>query len=270
MISLPLLKQTTRSNWKLLLILATVPCLFLTMVTAVFTAETLEAMKGMLAPGVLPEALTKMMSAQMDLTALSLTGILSTQFFGMLAVIFPMIYCIIVGNKLIASQVDRGSMAYILATPTERNQVTRTQALYLVGSLLVMFCLIGTIGIGAAAIFQPGQLNVREFLILDLGAFLLAFAIGSITFFASCFFNLSKNSVALGAGVPLAFFVFNLIASMGDSLKGFKYLTLMTLFDTKAIVKGGAFIPQFAALALIGIALYATGIVVFKKKDLPL
>ena len=55
----------------------------------------------------------------------------------------------------------------------------------------------------------------------------------------SCIFNLSKNYMALGAGIPLAFFLFHMMAQVSDSLKGIKYLTLNSLFDTHAILNGG-------------------------------
>jgi ABC-2 type transport system permease protein len=268
MISVPLLKQTIKSNGVLFLIFALVPCLFLSIVMGIYTTKTADAMKAILSSGALPQAMLQMVGSQIN--NLSLTGMLATQFFQMLAVLFPMIYVIIVGNKLIADRVDRGDMAYILSTPTRRNQVTFTQALYLFGSLIVMFGLFAGAGLVAAAIFQPGVLVIKSFLVLDLGAFLLAFATSGITFASSCIYNLSKNSLALGAGLPLTFFVCNLLAMMGDNLKVFKYFTLQTLYDTNKILAGSGYARQLAILAIIGAGLYAIGMIVFREKDLPL
>jgi ABC-2 type transport system permease protein len=268
MISIPLLKQTIKSNGVLFLIFTLVPCIFLTIVMLVYTTKTADAMQSILNSGALPPAMLQMIGSQMN--NLSLNGMLATQFFQMLAIIFPMIYLIIVGNKLIADRIDRGDMAYILSTPTRRNQVTLTQALYLLGSLVVMFGLIGGVGLAAAALFQPGVLVIKSYLLMDLGAFLLAFAVSGITFASSCTFNLSKNSLALGAGLPLTFFVCNLVASMGDNLKVFKYFTLQTLFNTNNILTGSGFALQFMILAVVGIGLYALGMIIFRKKDLPL
>lgn len=268
MISTPLLKQTIKSNGVLFLIFTLVPCIFLSIVMGIYTAQTADAMKAVLNSGTLPPAMLQMIGTQIN--NLSLNGMLATQFYQMLAIIFPMIYLIIVGNKLIADRIDRGDMAYILSTPTRRNQVTLTQALYLFGSLVVMFGLFAGVGLATASMFQPGVLVVKSFLLLDLGAFLLAFAISGITFASSCTFNLSKNSLALGAGLPLTFFVCNLVAKMGDNLKVFKYFTLQTLFNTDNILAGSGYVLQFVILALIGVALYVLGMIVFRKKDLPL
>ena len=265
---MPLLKQTIKSNRVLFLIFTVVPSIFLSLTLMIYTTQTANAMKAILTSNALPPAMMQMVGSQ--LSNLTLNGMMATQFFQMLAILFPMIYVIIVGNKLIADRIDRGDMAYILSTPTKRNKVTLTQALYLIGSLVVMFAVFAIAGLIAVAIFQPGVLEVKSFLLLDLGAFLLAFAISGITYAASCIFNLSKNSLAVGAGLPLTFFVSNLLAKMGTNLQGFKYITLQTLYDTDKILSGSGYAWQLTILAVIGIALYALGMIIFRKKDLPL
>ena len=143
-------------------------------------------------------------------------------------------------NSLVAAQVDRGSMAYLLSTPTKRSIVVGTQATYLITAIIVMFAIVTTVGVVAIQIFQSDtDVSITSFLLLNLGLFLLMFATSSISFLFSCIFNLSKNSLAFGAGIPLAFFLFQLIGQVSESLEEIKYLSLNTLFDTKAILNGG-------------------------------
>ena len=112
--------------------------------------------------------------------------------------------------------------------------------------------------------------NVNDYIMLNLGLFLLMFAISGISFMFSCIFNLSKNYMALGAGIPIAFFLFAMMSQVSESLENIKYFTLNTLFDTQAILNGGDYAIQFTVLAIVGIVLYSIGIYVFNKKDLPL
>lgn len=112
--------------------------------------------------------------------------------------------------------------------------------------------------------------NVNDYVIINLGLFLLMFATSGITFMFSCIFNTSKNYMAFGAGIPLAFFLFHMMAQVSESLKGLKYLSLNTLFDTQAILNGGNYKIEFIILAVVGIVFYAIGMRVFKEKDLPL
>jgi len=79
-----------------------------------------------------------------------------------------------------------------------------------------------------------------------------------------------QNSLALGAGIPIAFLVLEIMSQASSDLENLKYLSLNTLFDPSSITGGGTFIPQFVILAALGSVLYLIGIKVFKEKDLPL
>ncbi|MDR1355678.1 MAG: ABC-2 transporter permease [Propionibacteriaceae bacterium] len=473
-------KQTLASNWKLWGIFTAIMAILSAMVIAVYDPKIIQNMMNMLEdiPGI-----ADMIGDRMD--TMSLLAMLGQSFYSMQGVILALIFIIMTANTLVASQVDRGSMAYLLSTPIKRTKVVRTQALYLISSVFAMFLAVTIVGLftvqiahhglwgtnytkdikaaaailnlddaaveddltlilsnedalkagadaryiaedvyrvylnqkltsraydaaaavlgvdgdtvradltlirnnaaaldGAAKVFgldsavyatmldqsiaqnslsdeqskemqskflagisaaaeilnvdaadlatdmgqikaNPkaltaaadsaalipatafpqgtpatviteqneaaflgiinGQLandeisldngidfNVKDYLMLNLGIFLLMFAIGGISFLFSCVFNLSKNSLALGAGIPIAFFIFQIMSQVGTSLEGFKYLSLNTLFDPNSITGGGTFWPQFAVLAALGVTLYAVGIKVFKEKDLPL
>jgi len=86
----------------------------------------------------------------------------------------------------------------------------------------------------------------------------------------SCIFNLSKHALALGGGIPLAFFIFDLMAQVSEDLEWFQFLTMNTLFDTSLILDGGGFGVHFIVLLIIGVVLYGIGIRTFVRKDLPL
>lgn len=109
-----------------------------------------------------------------------------------------------------------------------------------------------------------------DFLMMNVGILLLMFAVSGISFLASCIFNLSKYSLALGAGLPFAFLVLNLMSTVNTTLEPLKFFSLMTLFDTQQIMSAGTYVPQFVILGVIGIVLYVFGIRLFKRKDLPL
>ena len=108
------------------------------------------------------------------------------------------------------------------------------------------------------------------FLMMILGFLLLMLAVSGISFLASCTFNLSKHSLALGAGLPFAFLILNLLSTVNDTLEPLKFFSLMTLFDTERIMRGLLYAPQFVALGVLTVILYVFAIRVFKRKDLPL
>lgn len=261
MLNKAVFKQTLKSNIKLWLIFTIVMSVLSAVMVAVFDPKTISGVSDMVKGTPLAEMLGNT----------SFLGMLAQTFFSIHGVLLPLIYIIMTANSLIAAQVDRGSMAYLLSTPTKRSAVVGTQAGYLVLSLVAMFLIVTIVGFGSIRIFQGDiDYSAKDFLMLNVGLFLLMFATSSISFLFSCVFNLSKNSLALGAGIPIAFFLFKLVSQADTSLEGLKYATLNALFDTNAILNGDGYAIEFAVLAAVGIVLYAIGIRVFQAKDLPL
>lgn len=261
MFSSAIFKQTLKGNLKLWIIFTVITSVMLAAMIAVFEPTTISSVTDM----VKDTALANMLHNT------SFNGMLASTFYSLHGVLLPVIFIILTANSLIALQIDRGSMAYLLSTPTKRSTVVRTQALYLITALVTMFVIVTGVGLGAIRIFQAdSDISISTFLLLNAGLFLLIFATSGISFFFSCLFNLSKNSLALGAGIPIAFFLFLLMAQFSESLEGLKYLSMNTLFNTDAILNGDHVAIPLLILTGIGVTLYALGIRVFQKKDLPL
>lgn len=112
--------------------------------------------------------------------------------------------------------------------------------------------------------------DMETYIWLNVGCCLLILAFSAIGFFASCLFNRSKNAMAVGGGLPFAFFIISIIVEMSENLENLKYITLTTLFDTQEILALGDFGVGLGVLAGIAAVLYAAGCVIFTQKDLPL
>lgn len=210
------------------------------------------------------------------------TLIVGSIFYKLAGLLLPIIYMIMASNNLISGQVDSGSMAYVLSTSTRRNTVAFTQAVYLVGSLLAMFLLTTATGCVCLAIVGTEVgLGYGELVLLNLGAFLVLFALAGLNFFTSCYFDRSKRSMAIGGGLSIFALVAAMLGLFGspvipkvvrlDSLNYFNYTTIISMFDVVSIMEGTtAFIWKFAILFVLGIIGIIAGSVKFIKKDLPL
>jgi ABC-2 type transport system permease protein len=229
----------------------------------------------------LPEDVSKAIEdvGQMDLYSL----IVGSVFFKIAGLLLPIIYTIMASNNLIASQVDSGSMAYVLSPGTKRQSVVFTQAMYLTLSLLGMFaCTLITscICFRVVNVTDTG-LNYGRLCLINLGAFLTLYAMSGLNFFTSCYFDRTKNSMALGGGLSIFFLVATILGLFGspvipsvvrfDALNNFNYVSIITLFDVISITDGTtAFIWKFAILFVLGLSGYVAGSMKFVKKDLPL
>ena len=203
------------------------------------------------------------------LEGFSATTLIATGFFGLLGIIFTLMYAVSIGNKMVAKEVDKGTMSFTLNTPITRLQIVLTKAFYFVLSIGAMIGILSIVGVIFANVFSV-DIDFAVFFKLVLGYFLYSFAISGICFGASCWFNKSAHSMLVGAGLPIVFIVLNAVSTIDDKLKFFKYFSLNTLYDTSNILAGHNYVIQFIALAIIGFVCYIAGIVKFNTKDLPL
>ncbi len=209
--------------------------------------------------------------------------IIGSIFYKIAGLLLPMVFVIMTANSLIASQVDSGSMAYVLSTPTKRRTVAITQLAYLLLSLFAMFALLTIVSVISVWISGGNSfaINYGEILLLNAGAYLTMFAIAGFCFMCSAIFNRTKYSLSIGGGLTIFALVCTILGLFGSTvvpsamrisqMNFFNYLSIITLFDVVSILGGTmSYLWKFAILLGIGIITIIIGIFRFDKKDLPL
>lgn len=229
--------------------------------------------------GLPAEQLEKM--ANMDRTTM-----LNKMYFTVMGLLPLLLFVVIVSNALVVNQVDSGSMAYVLATPTKRSAVANTQAIFLILTPLLVCAVICFARCMASNMFM-GDPNIKMNLALYGGMYVLMEAIGGICYIGSCLFNRSRYATAFGGGVALWCFIASLLgmfgsqdmATMGagvEELGIFNKLTLIGLYDIQSLATVGSgdvnydFVWKLCALAGVAVVTYLIGKFTFQKKDLPL
>lgn len=203
-------------------------------------------------------------------TGSNLIEFLANYLYGFLLLVFPMILEIILANKLVAKYVDSGSMAYLLSTPNSRCKIVTTQAVFIIINITILILYVTVLGIICSEIMFPGDLDVNKFILINVSVLAMHIAISGICFFASCISNDMKLSYSIGAGLPIAFYIIQMLANMGGKLENLKYITLFTLFEPNKIASGNNEVGFVIISFVIGIVLYILGIRIFSKRDLPL
>src|SRR5574344_1252364 len=240
-----LFKRELRSSYKLWLIFIAILAMYISVIISMFDPKLGETLD------LFAKAMPEMMSLfGMGETGATLIEFLSNYLYGMLMIVFPMVFIIMLANRLVVAHVDSGSMTYLLASPNTRRKVAFTQMLVLLSMAFVL-------------------LVICVFLWLNLGLACLLFALCGYCFFISCISNETGKAVMFGAGVPTFFYLVQMLANMGGKLADLKYATIFTLFNPKAIIAGDTSAWWMCgALVVIGAIFFVVGIARFEKRDL--
>lgn len=130
----------------------------------------------------------------------TLIGAVATGLYGMIVLMFPLIFTIILANKLMAGYVDRGSMAYLLATPNKRVKIALTQALSLWVNIALLISYITVAIIVSSALMHPGLLDIGKLVQMSLVLYFLHIALSGICFLPLVSVMIRNVPLRLGQG----------------------------------------------------------------------
>lgn len=264
--SMTLLKLNIKNNATLLIIFCFVMSLYIAEIMFMFDPTSSKTMIDML--DMLPSDL--MSAFGYDQISGELTGFIAGFYYGFLVFAFPMVYYVILSNRLVCKMVDTGAFCYLLQTPTSRKKIIITQGIYLLFSIIVLFTIVYFVGLYAAQMMYPNLLNIKAFTRLHISTTLMTMSLAMICFFYSCLFNETKLSLAFGTSIPLSFLLLNMIGSVSEDAEIFKNLSLFSILDATAIIENGNTTAiNILFIAMIAI-LFISSVLVFDKKRLSL
>lgn len=265
MLCTPLFKREIKANYKLWIIFAAVLTMYGLMIISMFDPKLGESLQQMAQS--MPQVFAAFGMLDAGSTLIEFTA---NYLYGFLMVVMPLVMTIILANRLVAHYVDTGSMAYLLAAPVTRRKIIFTQIITLCLAELALTLYMTLLCTAAAEGMFKGELDIKAFLLLNVGCFGLQIFLAGVCFICSCIFNDAKYSVGVSSGLCIAFVLVQMVSQVGDKFDFLKYATPLTLFDTDGIIANeAAAYVKIAILFLCGIALMLVGMTAFEKRDIP-
>ncbi len=203
----------------------------------------------------------------------SAEAFISGEYYGLILVLILSIVCVQLSTQLMAKLVDQGAMAYLLATPTTRGKVAFTQGCVLVSGLVLIIAVTTIAGFVGNSWFLGGEypFDMGKFVLLNVSALLLFFAVGGIAFLVSAVSNDEKRALGIAGGITFGFFSLDLLGKISESVDWMRSLSIFALYRPSEIVSGSEGVLQsFIVLFVIGAAAFGLAIALFRRRDLPL
>lgn len=166
---------------------------------------------------------------------------------------------------------DRGAMAYLLATPNSRTRIALTMIGVMATVLVVLAALVTLTEWGFAEAMFPGELDVQALLQVNAGLLALWLAMAGLCFLSACLFSNSSAALWAGGGLCILFFLMQMVSQVGEKFEFLENVNPLSLFDyyglavSEASAAGGA-----VALAVGAVVLFAAAVAVFDRRNLSL
>lgn len=259
-----LFAKELRANLFVSFVIAAVLAMYIGTIVAMFDPKLGESLDLMM------QSMPEMFAAfGMSMQATTLLEFMLNYLYGFLLTIFILVLILVMTNKLMVRYLDRGAMAYLLATPNSRARIACTMVGVMATVLTGLAVLVTLMEWGFAESFFPGELEVQALAQVNAGLLALWLAMAGLCFFSACLFSNSSAALWTGGGLCILFFLMHMVSQVGDRFDFLKNINPLTLFDyyglaaDEASATGGAII-----LAVGAIALFVAAVAVFDRRDL--
>ncbi|QQE79850.1 ABC transporter permease subunit [Alicyclobacillus sp. SO9] len=194
---------------------------------------------------------------------------LAEKFYGLILLLILAIFTISVATKLVSGLADRGSLAYLLATPVSRTRLAITQ-IGVTLTTLWSVCLLAVVGgIAGAAWFAPhNPLDSARFIQMNLMVALLFSVIAAYSFVFSCIFDNERRARAASTVITLIFYVLDLLAKLTDKVAWLKHFSVFALYSPANILRGkGAVTWSAIGLAAATVLVFILAVAIFRRRQ---
>lgn len=261
-----LMKREWKSNYKILLLFMAVLTLYESLIVAMYDPKLGESLNMM------AETMPQIFAAfGMTDPGLTLLDFITNYLYGFILTMIPLIYTIIMCHRLIARYIDKGSMAYLLATPHTRAQIMFTQLSVLLSGVFLLIGYSVVLILGCSSMMFQETIEIGQFLMMNIGLLAIHSFFACVCFLSACSFNETKLSIGIGAGIGMASLLIQMLSQVSENIDFLKYITPLTLFDPHGLQ---AFDLQtmiyMFVLFLLSIGCIVITYIVFQKRDLPL
>lgn len=266
MISIPLLKKEFKCNYKIILLFLAIVTMYGSIIVAMYDPKLGNSLE------LMAQSMPEIFAAfGMNSSATTLIEFVTNYLYGFILIVIPLIFIILMSSRLVARYVDRGSMAYLLATPNKRIKIITTQAMVMIISLLSIVIYTTVLVIVCANMMFNEGIDIAKFTLVNIGLFGLLIFLSGMCFLSSCCFNETKLSIGVGSGLSIFFILVQMLSQVGDKMEFLKYVTPLTLFQPEKLLhQNSEAIIYMLFLYGLGIVMFVIGILIFKRKDLSL
>lgn len=266
MFNMPLFKLEWKSNYKILIIFCLILTMYITIMIGMYDPKLGNAL----------ETFSKSMPEIMAMVGMSgtpttLIEFISTYLYGLIMILFPLVFGIIITLRLIVKKIDNGVMSYLLSNGINRKTVWFTQLIVIASTMLVLISYCTLLGLLCANIMFPNKLDITAYLSINFGVYILHLSLLSICFMFSCIFNEYHLATLFGAGIPVVFILLQMLANMQGSMEWLKYTTILSLYNPTKLINGNSNgYLMLVGLGFIIIICNYVGMYYFNKKSISL
>lgn len=215
-----------------------------------------------------PEGLMKAFGISQDLNFTYLENFLAMEQFSLVWPIIVMFMMISLAGSAISGEIEKGTAEILLSRPVSRLKIFFGKYFAGIFSLLV-FTLTSVFAVIPLAKLHKIDYILENYVSLAIIGFLFGWAILSLAMMFSALFSEKSKTFMLSAGVLVAMYVLNVMASLKENLQDLKFLSFFHYYDySQALIHNTINLDTIWIFSAAIIFCTFIGVIWFHKRDI--
>ncbi len=180
------------------------------------------------------------------------------------------IYAIGLAVRLVAGEIEAGTMDLLLAHPLPRWRVVLEKYAAMAVALFAVCLIFGASLLAGGLAIRPHTPNlpVVRWLLAGLNVFPLTLFFGSVSFALACAFRGRAPAAATGTAIAVGSFVFNGLVALSDQLRPLENWTIYRWYTASQPLSTGILAEHVLILLGLSVLFLTVGILGFQRRDI--
>ena len=149
------------------------------------------------------------------------------------------IYSAILGSSIVLKEESDRTIEYLGVLPISRTKILLTKVLVGVINIILLTLIIGLVNTIGASIIE--DINFNQLFMISMTTCLTSLIIFFISLLISMFFRKTSVTLPISIGLVFFFYLLDILTKLSDKLEFLKYLTPITLADTRSLITNNEF-----------------------------
>lgn len=176
------------------------------------------------------------------------------------------IYSATLGANIVLKEQSDRTIEYLGVLPISRTRILLTKVFAGIFNILLVTFVVGLVNTVGASLIE--EIRFSQVLLISVTTCLTSLILFFISLLISMFFKKTAVTSPISIGLVLGFYLLDILTKLSDKLAWLKYLTPMTLADTRSLIGSNEFNILYVFITIIiCIVLSIFSIILYNKKE---
>ncbi|HHW57291.1 MAG TPA: ABC transporter permease subunit [Clostridia bacterium] len=178
-------------------------------------------------------------------------------------------FAMIFASTILSKEEKERSIEFLLSKPVKRSEIVTAKLLCVLIYVFLFDLIFAMVNYVSMHVVKQGNFDIKVFLLLSVGPFLMHLTFASIGFMISVILPKVKSMVSFSIGIIFTMYFLELISDLTDKLKDLRYFTPFKYVDAAELIFNKRIETVYLSI-MFTVILLSIGVsyLIYQKRDI--